>query len=49
MWDFDFATGMLQWSATHHALFGTRRTAITSMRKQFWRSVLADDRPPTAA
>ena len=44
MWDFDFATGVLQWSATHHVLFGSSGTAKTNMRKQFWRSVRTDER-----
>jgi PAS domain S-box-containing protein len=44
MWDYDFADNVLQWSPTHHALFGSRRDAAANMLRFFWDAVVPADR-----
>ncbi len=44
MWDYDFAGNVLQWSSTHHALFGSTADASANMFDMFWSAVDPADR-----
>jgi PAS domain S-box-containing protein len=44
MWDFDFGGCVLQWSNTHHSLFGSQAATGDNMLDDFWRAVHAADR-----
>jgi PAS domain S-box-containing protein len=44
MWDFDFGGCVLQWSNTHHSLFGSQAATGDNMLDDFWRAVHSADR-----